>query len=151
MVETKKYVMLITFTATIFIWLLVTPMISAMSVTEVTGIKAEYTGVNNYVECTGAVTAENGQTISYGYALKPEKIYVKVGDSVKAGDKLMDIDQADTLDAFRSLNSESNAGTAFGVQRPKRQRAATARIPQRTATVSVKRWRSITGRAAHLL
>jgi multidrug efflux pump subunit AcrA (membrane-fusion protein) len=106
----KKYVMLFTFTAMIAVWLMVVPLLSAMSVREVTGIKAVSTALSSFVNCTGSVVAARQQTVDYGYAIKPSKLYVKVGDTVAAGQKLMDIDQEGTLDAFHALSSVQDGG-----------------------------------------
>ena len=110
----KKYVMLFTFTANIAVWLMIAPLLSAMSVTEASGLKASYAVIVSMVDCKGSVIASHQQTVEYGYSVEPKEVYVKVGDTVQAGQKLMDIDKEDTLDAFNMLSSINGGGSNAG-------------------------------------
>jgi multidrug efflux pump subunit AcrA (membrane-fusion protein) len=50
--------------------------------------------------------------VDFGISVKPDKVYVNVGDSVEPGQKLMDIDKAETTEAFDSLTGVQNYGAA---------------------------------------
>lgn len=112
----KKYVMLIAFTATVIIWLLVAPMLSPVAAVKATGIKVKFSTIQSNADCSGVVFAANQQIVNYGYSVKPENVYVKIGDSIASGQKLMDISKKETADAinaaFASVNKaddESNS------------------------------------------
>jgi HlyD family secretion protein len=107
--------MLFAFTVTVAFWMLMIPIFSNMTVTAVTGIKVDYEHLNSTVDCTGSVIAARQQIISYGISVKPDNVYVSVGDSVKSGQKLMDIDKTETVEAFKSLTAaqtDSSSGNS---------------------------------------
>lgn len=106
----RRYVMLITFTVTITFWLLITPVFASMAITEVSGIKMDYQEQISTVSCTGNILAENQQVVSFGISIKPKNVYVSIGQTVKPGQKLMDIDTTQTMDALNEISDAQSEG-----------------------------------------
>lgn len=104
----KRYVMLFAFTIAVAIWLLVYPMISSLRAPGVSVFKVSYNNLSTSVQCEGTVFAAKQQVINYGYTIKPDKVYVCVGQTVASGQKLFDIDKQDTLQAFSSIQGMTN-------------------------------------------
>lgn len=98
----KKYVMLIAFTASVIVWVLVTPMVSTVAAVKVTGIKVKFSSIQSTADCSGVVFATKQQIVNYGYSVKPENVYVKIGDSIASGQKLMDISKKETAEAINA-------------------------------------------------
>ena len=87
----KKFVMLYTLTAAIILSIVAVGNSMKSSVTRVTTVKVVPSTVENTITCTGRVEAFPGNCV---YASKPgivKKVYVKPGDTVKAGQSIMDI------------------------------------------------------------
>lgn len=60
------------------------------------------------VQCSGTIQPKAEQAISFGLPLKPTAIHVAVGDTVHAGQVLMDIDRTQSIAAFAQNNSQSS-------------------------------------------
>jgi HlyD family secretion protein len=103
-----KYVMLLSFTVAICsIIYLICFFISnsAIKVNTVKLIKAE---IKSTVSCSGTIQSIKVSDIYYSIALKATDIKVNIGDTVSAGQTLMDVDTTSTVQAFDNLNQKSN-------------------------------------------
>lgn len=60
------------------------------------------------VQCSGTIQPTAEQAVSFGLPIQPTAIHVKVGDTVHAGQVLMDIDRDQSLAAFASAQSAQN-------------------------------------------
>lgn len=97
--------MLYAFTAAIILSIVAVGNSMKSSVTRVTTVKVIPSTVENTITCTGRVESFPGNCV---YASKPgvvEKIYVKPGDTVKAGQSIMDIR------SFASASSSASSGS----------------------------------------
>jgi RND family efflux transporter MFP subunit len=87
----KKYVLLYTFTAIMVAAILMSGQAMKNSVTRVTTVKVTPSTAEDTVTCTGKVESFPGNDV---YATDPgvvQKIYVRVGEKVTAGQAIMDI------------------------------------------------------------
>lgn len=108
----KKYVVLIAFTLAALSWIAIMPMLAALSVPEVLVKKTDLEPTVTTVESSGTIQTARSQTVSYGYPVMPAEVYVKVGDTVQAGEKLMTVDQAQTAQAFATIQGIQAAGAS---------------------------------------
>ena len=108
----KKYVMLIAFTVSVLSWIAIMPMLAALSVPEVSVKKTGLEPTVTTVDSSGTIQTARSQTISYGYPVMPAEVYVKVGDTVQAGEKLMSINQDQTAQAFATIQGIQAAAAA---------------------------------------
>ena len=86
------------------------PKAVALSYLSVGAFKVVGSDVTATVNCNGTLEANAKQDISFSCPLKISKSYVKIGDYVKKGERLFDIDKSDTLQAL--LNSGADTQTA---------------------------------------
>jgi RND family efflux transporter MFP subunit len=108
----KKYVLLLAFTVAAAMWVLIIPIIKDIGAVSVNAIEAKYSHISSDVTCSGTVEAASRQSFVYGYPIKLEKVYVKIGDKVTTGQKLADIDKNSTLEALKTLTSASGSYTS---------------------------------------
>ena len=101
---TKKYVLLICFTTVLLTVLYLSPQFILSSVTAVKTAAVKKTDIKAKVSCSGTIQTNQQQCIYYNMALKPKKIRIKIGDTVKTGQRLLDIDQEETVEAFSNRN-----------------------------------------------
>lgn len=105
--------MLYTFTAAIILSIVAVGNSMKGSVTRVTTVKAMPSTVENTITCTGRVETFPGNCV---YASKPgvvEKIYVKPGDTVKAGESIMDIRPVSSASSSASTSSIPDYSKAY--------------------------------------
>lgn len=108
----KKYVMLCAFTVIMIATVLISGQMIKNTRVKVTTVKITACTAEDTVTCTGKVESlagNNVYSLDSGYA---EKIYVKPGDKVTAGQPLMEI-LADTSSAVASSSSSSTYNSAF--------------------------------------
>jgi RND family efflux transporter MFP subunit len=86
------------------------PQAVALSYLPVKAFIVEGSDVTSTVECSGTVQANVKQDICFGCPIKITKSYVEVGDYVKKGERLFDIDKNVTLQALLN-NGGSDADT----------------------------------------
>lgn len=111
----KKYVMLIAFTLSVLSWIAIMPMLAAMSVPQVLVKKTDLEPTVTTVESSGTIQTAQSQTVSYGYPVMPAEVYVKVGDTVQAGEKLMSVNRDQTVQAFATIQGiQAAAGASSG-------------------------------------
>lgn len=108
----KKYVLLLAFTVAAAMWVLIIPIIKDIGAVSVNAIEARYSHISSDVTCSGTVEAASRQSFVYGYPIKLEKVYVKIGDKVTTGQKLADIDKNSTLEVLKTLTSASGSYTS---------------------------------------
>lgn len=101
----KKISLLLAFTVTVISWLMLLPGFAFLSIPTVRVMVPVYTDIKSTLDCDGTVTALNKQIVSFGYPIQAKKLYVRIGDSVQAGQKLMDIDRQSTEEAMRSITA----------------------------------------------
>jgi RND family efflux transporter MFP subunit len=104
----KKYVMLFTFTVAAIIAIVAAGRSVENSMIRVSAYKVTPCTVEDTITCTGTVEDYPGNSI---YAIKPgivSKLYVKVGDTVSAGQAIMDI----IPNATAAATAESSSAAA---------------------------------------
>lgn len=111
----KKYVMLYTFTAAAAGLILLAGHSIESTMVRVTAVRVAETTVQDTVTCAGKVEDYPGNSI---YAIRPgivRKIYVKVGDTVTAGQPIMDIvpSPSSSSDSSSSSTSSTDYGAAY--------------------------------------
>jgi RND family efflux transporter MFP subunit len=105
----KKYVMLFTFTAAAIALIFTAGRSVESSMIRASAYKVTPISVEDTVTCTGKVEDYPGNSI---YATKPgivTKLYVKVGETVSAGQAIMDIVPNETAAASAELSSAATA------------------------------------------
>lgn len=110
----RKYVMLIIFTVTAAVWILTIPKLKDVGAVTASAIKVQYSHISSDVTCSGTIEAANKQSFVYGYPVKVDKLYVKIGDKVTAGQKIADIDKKSTYAAMQTLASSAALGDTSG-------------------------------------
>lgn len=106
-IASRKYVMLISFTAVLLIVLYLSPQLISSSLTTVKTIAVTKKSIKSTVSCAGTIEAVEQQSLYYAMALKPKKIRVSIGDTVKAGQRLIDIDKDQTVQAMSEQQGDS--------------------------------------------
>jgi len=106
----KKLIILISLTTVVLLSLSMVPQAVALSYLPVKAFIVEGSDVTSTVECSGTVQANVKQDICFGCPIKITKSYVEVGDYVKKGERLFDIDKNVTLQALLN-NGGSDADT----------------------------------------
>ena len=112
----KKYVMLYAFTAVTVALILLAGHSVESTMVRVTAVRVTETTVEDTVTCAGKVEDYPGNSI---YAVRPgivRKIYVKVGDTVSAGQPIMDIVPSSSTSSdstFPSSSSSTDYGAAY--------------------------------------
>jgi HlyD family secretion protein len=105
----KRYVMLIAFTAFICSIIYLMSFYFNNLVVEVTTVKLVKTEINSTVSCNGELESTNTNNVYYSIPLKAKNIKVKIGDYVSAGQTLIDVDTTETVQAFNNLNKKTNS------------------------------------------
>ena len=106
--------MLIIFTVTAAVWILTIPKLKDVGAVTASAIKVQYSHISSDVTCSGTIEAANKQSFVYGYPVKVDKLYVKIGDKVTAGQKIADIDKKSTYAAMQTLASSAALGDTSG-------------------------------------
>ncbi len=116
----KKIILLVAVTAAIALTLSVVPKAVAASYLSVNAFKASGSDVTSTIQCSGSLQASVKQDICVGIPVKISKSYVKIGDYVKKGERLFDIDKEVTLQALvnsngdtQAANGSDNSGSSF--------------------------------------
>lgn len=84
-------------TAAVISWTMLIPKAASAAVIPVCAVKLTAGEIQKTVSCNGAVETQVKGTVAYGYPIKISNIHVNVGDYVKAGQKLFDVDKVSTL------------------------------------------------------
>ena len=110
----KKYLILMSFTVAVISWLMIIPVGVQNSYTQVETLRAPATNVVTTVDCSGTLEAAIKANVTLGCKVKISKNYFNIGDKVKKGDKLLEIDKSVTLQALAyndtaSTNSSSSS------------------------------------------
>lgn len=109
----KKTVMLLSFTAILIAAILISGQIIKDTMIKVTTVKAIASTAEDTVTCTGKVETQDGSNVYAPDSGVAEKIYVKEGDKVKAGQPIMDISYAASSYSSSSITSYNNAYDAY--------------------------------------
>lgn len=113
----KKTVMLLSFTAILIAAILISGQIIKNTMIKVTAVKAVASTAEDTVTCTGKVETMDGSNVYAPDSGVAEKIYVKEGDKVKAGQPIMDISYAASSYSYSSssssITSYNNAYDAY--------------------------------------
>lgn len=109
----KKTVMLLSFTAILIAAILISGQIIKDTMIKVTAVKAIASTAEDTVTCTGKVETQDGSNVYAPDSGVAEKIYVKEGDKVKAGQPIMDISYAASSYSSSSITSYNNAYDAY--------------------------------------
>jgi RND family efflux transporter MFP subunit len=104
----KKIIILIALTTAISLCLSMVPQAVASSYFPVKAFKVAGSDVTTTVECNGTVEANVKQDICFGCPVKITKSYVEIGDYVKKGERLFDIDKNVTLQALLNNGTTTN-------------------------------------------
>jgi HlyD family secretion protein len=104
----KRYIMLFAFTAAICSIIYLISIFNNNSVVEVNTVKLTKTEIKSTVSCSGIIESVNTNNVYYSIPLKAEKVRVKIGDTVKAGQTLIDVDTTETVQAFSSFSKKNN-------------------------------------------
>lgn len=113
--QMKKWVLMVTATTAVIAWILVLPRVYAYAGEPVTVAQVHVGEYTAQVQCEGKVQAGSTQAVSYGFALRPSNIRVAVGDKIKAGQVLMDVDRDQTMAALAlSTGGQSSGSSTVG-------------------------------------
>ncbi|MFT9056246.1 MAG: efflux RND transporter periplasmic adaptor subunit [Ethanoligenens sp.] len=106
----KKWIMLLTLTTAIIVWISIWPTASVLAWNSEKVIVVQvHTGeYDTQVQCSGTIQPAAEQAVSFGLPVKPTAIHVAVGDTVHAGQVLMDIDRNQSIAAIASTQSNAN-------------------------------------------
>lgn len=105
----KQYIKLLSFTLIVVAAILFCGIAAKNSMTFVNAVKLNTLTVQNTVICSGTVEASSESSVySTGYS-EVDQVYVQVGDSVTAGQKLMDVSHSlsDSLPSYDSAYEEA--------------------------------------------
>lgn len=91
----KKYIMLFSFTLLAILGIWFSADIIKGQVADVNAIQLTYTSVENTITCSGKVQAAKGKDVFVDSTSVVRDIIVGIGDSVKSGDKLMNVVKAE--------------------------------------------------------
>lgn len=107
----KAYGTLFALTAVVTAILLMIPQLESSALTQVRIITASRCTMNTTVDCNGAVQAKNERSVYYSFPLMTNKVLAEVGQQVKAGQKLVEIDRQQTVQTLENsgLSSKSNS------------------------------------------
>lgn len=105
----KKTAILIIFTVTAILCLSVVPKVVAQSYTQVKAFRTVSSTIISTVKCSGTIVASSKTDISFGCKVKIAKFYVHIGDKVKKGQRLFDIDKTAMTQSLEDGNSESDS------------------------------------------
>ena len=109
----KKYILLFSFTLASLAAVYFAGQAGKNSIARVNVVDLEPSTMENSVVCTGKVeNTENGNVYVPATSVL-EKIYVKAGDKVKTGQKLMDLKAAASQSAQQTINSYQEAQEAY--------------------------------------
>jgi HlyD family secretion protein len=104
----KRYVMLFSFTAAICSIIYLISFFVNNSAVEVNTVKLTKAEIKSTVSCSGTIQSVNTNNVYYSIPLKTDRVRVKIGDTVKAGQTLIDVDTAETVQAFSNLNQKNS-------------------------------------------
>jgi RND family efflux transporter MFP subunit len=105
----KKYLIVIAFTVVAISWLMLIPVGVKQSYMQVKAFKASTSDVVTTVDCQGTLEAASQKQIIVGVPVKISKNYFNIGDKVKKGDKLLEIDRDVTLQTLAYSTAESTS------------------------------------------
>ncbi|ADU26944.1 efflux RND transporter periplasmic adaptor subunit [Ethanoligenens harbinense] len=102
--------LLLSATTAVIAWIFVFPTVSAKTWSGENVMLAQvHMGTyQTQVQCSGTIQPTAEQAVSFGLPIKPTAIRVAVGDTVHAGQVLMDIDRDQSIAAFASAQSAQN-------------------------------------------
>lgn len=106
----KKLILLLLSTTAIVTWIFLFSSASAMSWSSETVVvcQTHFGRYDTQVQCSGTIQPKAERAISYGIPLKPTALHVAVGDTVHAGQVLMDIDRTQSITALTTLSAIEN-------------------------------------------
>lgn len=107
----KKYILLFFITAAFSSIIYLISFSLNNSAIVVNTIKLTKAEIKSMVSSSGTIQSIYSKDIFYSYPLKAENIKVKIGDTVKVGQTLIDVDTTQTVQAFSRVyqNNNSNA------------------------------------------
>ncbi len=132
----KKFVMLFSFTAVAILAIVASGNSVKNSVVRVSAVKVIPNTVENTVTCTGRVESYPGNDV---YASKPgivQKIYVKPGDKVIAGQAIMDVLPLSSSSSTASSSSNPDYSNMYQAYAAYLQSHASA-LPSKTPSSSI--------------
>lgn len=98
--------LLLFFTVSVVAWIFVFPKVSAASGKTVQVMQVHIGRYAAQVQCSGTIQPAAEQAVSFGIPVKITTVHAAVGDSVCAGQVLIDIDRAQSLAA--SVSTQNN-------------------------------------------
>lgn len=101
MIHIKKYIITAALLITVVSWILTAPLFVKNSYKKVKAVKASTSSLVTTVECTGKIESEKTQKVVLGCQVKISKNNFNIGDKVKKGDKLLEIDKDITMQALK--------------------------------------------------
>lgn len=106
----KKYVMLFSFTVLIIALLYSITALFAPPVPNITVLKLKASELKTTIDCSGEIEAKNRKAVYYSMPLKAGKIYAEIGDQVKLGQRLINVEKNDTIETFNNkiISNEQN-------------------------------------------
>lgn len=108
----KRYVMLIAFTALICSAIYLMSFYFNNLLVEVKTVKLVKTEIKSTVSCKGTLECTDTNNVYYSIPIKASNIKVKIGDYVTVGQTLIDVDTLQTVQAFNNLNQKTNTTSA---------------------------------------
>jgi RND family efflux transporter MFP subunit len=100
-IHIKKYIITAALLITVVSWILTAPLFVKNSYKKVKAVKASTSSLVTTVECTGKIESEKTQKVVLGCQVKISKNNFNIGDKVKKGDKLLEIDKDITMQALK--------------------------------------------------
>lgn len=107
----KKYIIAATITLSVVAWLLLIPQLVSNSYLKVESYKIVKSDLVNTVSCKGRIEAAVQQNLVVGVPVMVSQINFCIGDSVKPGDKLLEIDKDTTM---QTMAFEKTANSILG-------------------------------------
>ncbi|MDR3645699.1 MAG: efflux RND transporter periplasmic adaptor subunit [Clostridia bacterium] len=101
--------MLISFTAITVTILYLIPQLISSSLTRVSVVNVKLSDMKTTVVCSGTIESKYQRSVYYSFPLMAGKVIASIGQQVKAGETLVEIDKEDTIQTF---NSSTSAGSS---------------------------------------
>lgn len=109
MVPLKKLILAVLCTAALCLALLLSPQLLPLFYTPVEAFRAVSTTTVSTVSASGTLRAASKEDVCFGCPVKIAKYDVAVGQKVRAGNRLFEVDQAVTLQALQNREDGSSA------------------------------------------
>lgn len=109
----RKYILLIALTLAILSSALIYPRYIGSAATTVQAVKMASGDLQYRVSSPGMVDCSENSYVSLGYPVKVKEVYFSIGDKVKAGEKLIEVDKKATLQAIQMGSSSASQQSAL--------------------------------------